>query len=269
MKRSLVLAIAFAFAASLFIVGNSFGGDRVSYSEKEFVEYYVDADGKTAARTVMKSVATVVSDPETGEAAPTPQAEVDRVLALLPKPAVGFVDYGCGADARWCIAAAKRWGVRVTGVEIDRARAARARDNVHAAGLGKLVTIVEGDATTTDVQADVGVAYLYADVLEKLKPKFEKLTAFASYLHQPPGLAVTQNGDSWFYTKPQPVGPRVASASWNGRTYSAPMCNSPRCAMCQDIRAQLSAATVTQQSSGGRYVKHCSNGVCWYEWVPD
>lgn len=263
MKRSIVLAIA--FAVSMLFVSLAYSGDRVSYTEKEFVEYYVDADGKTKARTFTKSVASVVSEPETGAAAPTPQAEVDRVLALMPKPAVGFVDFGCG-DGRWCIAAAKRWGCRVTGVEIDPARAARARENVHAAGLGKLVTIVEGDAITADVQGDVGVAYLYADVLEKLKPKLEKLTAFASYLHQPPGLAVTQNGDSWFYTKPLPVLPRVASATWNGRTYSAPMCNSPRCAMCNDIRAQLSAAT---SGRGGHYVKHCSNGNCWYEWVPD
>ncbi len=195
------------------------------------------------------------------EAAPTPQAEVDRVLALLPKPTVGFVDFGCGADARWCIAAARRWGCRATGVEIDPYRAAMARVRVRNSGLGHLVTIVEGDAITTDVQADVGVAYLYADVLGRLRPRLEKLTAFASYLHQPPGLPVSQSGDSWFYTRPQPV----AAAAWGGQLYSRPVCNSPNCAMCSSIRSQLS--TVTQRSGTGRWVKYCSNGRCWYEWV--
>lgn len=215
--------------------------------------------------------------PETGEAAPTPQAEIDRVLALLPKPAMGFVDFGCGADARWCVAAAKLWGCRATGVEIDPVRASAAKERVKAAGLENLVTIIEGDAITTDVQADVGVAYLYAEVLEKLRPKLEKLQAFASYLHQPPGLPATQNGDSWFYTKPQPVAVpvRMAVANWNGRQYTAPSCNSPRCEMCNSIRAQLSAATASQPTAapataaGGKYVKYCNGKTCWWEWVPD
>ena len=192
------------------------------------------------------------------DAAPTPQSEIDRVLALLPKPSVGFVDYGCG-DGRWCIAAAKRWGCRATGVEIDPARAAVAKERVRSSGLGHLVTIIEGDAITTDVQADVGVAYLYADVLEKLKPRIEKLQAFASYMHQPPGLPVTRNGDSWLYVRPQPA------AAWGNQIYTRPLCNSPDCAMCNAIRSQLATAT---QRPNGYYVKHCSNGVCWYEWVP-
>lgn len=259
----------FGLIASLFVVSIAFAADRVAYVEREVVDWYVDADGKMKVRTVLRLVPTVVSDqPESGEAAPTPHAEIVRVLGLLPKPSIGFVDYGCG-DARWCIAAAEKWGCRVTGVEIDPTRAASAKERVRRAGLGHLITIIEGDAITTDVQADVGVAYLYSDVLTKLKPRIEKLSAFASYLHQPPGLAVTQNGDTWFYTRPQPVMVRAATASWGGRQYTAPSCNSPRCAMCQSIRAQLSAATVTQQTTGGRYVKHCSNGVCWYEWVAD
>lgn len=168
------------------------------------------------------------------EAVPTPYSEVVRVLALLPKPEVGFVDYGCG-DARWCICAAERWGCRATGIEIDPDRAAAARRRVREAGLDHLITIVEGDATKTDVKADVGVAYLYSDTLAKLKPRAEQLRAFASYLHNPPGLPVVKNGDSWIYTK-------AASrpfAVWEGQTYFAPVCNNPNCGMCASIRAQL------------------------------
>ena len=207
------------------------------------------------------------------EAAPTPHEEITRVISLLPKPSIGFVDFGCGADARWCIAAAEKWGCKVTGVEIDPLRAKAAKERVRIAGLSKLVTIIEGDAITTEVQADVGVAYLYADVLEKMKPKFEKLAAFASYLHQPPGLPVSKNGDTDFYTQPVPVAAASwpTSAVWGNRTYTGPVCNSPNCAMCQSIVRQLSTPVVQTQSapaSSGYYVKRCSNGVCWYEYVP-
>lgn len=203
------------------------------------------------------------------EAAPTPQAEIVRVMALLPTPKVGFVDFGCGADARWCIYAAERWRCKVTGVEIDPARARAAKERVRMAGLDHLITIVEGDAITTDVQADVGVAYLYSDVLEKMKPRIEKLQAFASYLHQPPGLAVTKNGDSWFYVKPQPI----AGAVWGNQVYSRPVCNNPNCGMCNAIRAQLNAAQTTEAPAEGswQWIRHCNNGRCWYswEWVPN
>lgn len=202
-----------------------------------------------------------------GDAAPTPHSEVARVLSLLPKPKIGFVDFGCG-DARWCIAAAQKWGCKVTGIEIDPARAAAAKERVRNAGLAHLITIIHGDAITTEYyDADVGVAYLWPDVLEKLKPRIEKLTAFASYQHQPPGLSVTKNGDSWFYTKPAAAPAlRTTAAVWGGQVYSGPLCNSPNCAMCQSIRAQL-ASTVPQQASAGQWARHCSNGKCWYEWV--
>lgn len=210
---------------------------------------------------------------DTGDDAPTPHEEIARVLALLPKPTIGFVDYGCG-DARWCIAAAERWGCRAVGVEIDPARAAAAKERVRASGLDRLVTIIEGDAITTDVQADVGVVYLWPEVLEKLKPRLEKLKAFASYMHTPPVAGAVKNGDSWIYIRPQPVAVTPTTATWGNRQYTGPLCNSPNCAMCQSIRAQLSTPSIqatpaaTVQSSG-HYVKHCSNGKCWYEWVQD
>lgn len=176
------------------------------------------------------------------DATPTPYNEVVRVIGLLPKPEVGFVDFGCGSEARWCITAAERWGCRVTGIEIDPTRAALAKRRVEEAGLDHLITIIEGDAITTDVQADVGVAYLYSDVLGQLKPRLEKLRAFASYLHQPPGLAAVKNGESWIYTRPTTSAAQVKGAVWNGQVYSHPVCNNPACGMCNAIRAQLNAS---------------------------
>ena len=197
------------------------------------------------------------------DAAPTPEAEVTRVLSILPKPEVAFVDYGCGPQARWCIAAARRWGCKVVGVEIDPGRAARARLRVRELGLGHLVTIVEGDAATVDVQADVGVAYLYQTDLERIRPRVLKLRSFVSYLHQPPGLAVVKNGDSWIYTRP-------ATAVWNGVAYSGPQCNNPNCGMCNSIRAQLATPVATPKGHWESR-KFCNGRSCWYEnvWIPD
>lgn len=171
------------------------------------------------------------------EASPTPGVEVERVIGLLPVPQIGFVDWGCG-DGRVCIAAAERWGCRVTGVEIDPVRAQGARDRVRAAGLDHLITIVTGDAVTTDVVADVGYCYGYSGLLEQLQPQIEKLQAFASYMHSPPGLPVFQNGDTWFYVRVTQQS-QSHSAVWQGQYYSQPVCNDPNCAMCRSIRKQL------------------------------
>lgn len=180
-----------------------------------------------------KSRAVASSD---AAAAQTPMEEVDRVLRLLPTPTIGFVDWGCG-DGRWCIAAARRWGCRATGVEIDPARAEAARERVRSEGLSHLVTIVTGDATQVHVEADVGVAYLYGDVLQAMIPRIHSLRAFASYLHQPPGLPVTKDGDTWFYR--QGVVQQQRTATWGGYSYSGRVCNDPRCKMCASIQFQL------------------------------
>lgn len=179
--------------------------------------------------------ATVPNAVHGGEAAPTPGLEVERVIGLLPRPQIGFVEYGCG-DARWCIAAVERWGCRATGVEIDPARATMARERVQLLGLSHLITIIQGDATTTNVEADVGAAYLYADVLEQLRPRLQKLRAFASYMHRPPGLPVVQTGKSWLYVRGQQ---QQQSAVWQGQNYSQPVCTDPGCNMCNSIRQQL------------------------------
>lgn len=202
-------------------------------------------DGKEVARHVGSLSADQVAEfiyPKkavAGDAsAPTPGVEVERVIGLLPKPTVAFVDWGCGADARWCVAAVERWGCKAFGVEIDSARAAAARERVRSLGLSQFIEIIEGDATKVSIEADVGVAYLYGETLEQLRPRIEKLRAFASYRHQPPGVPVVKNGASWLYVKGQPVQQSRVS-EWQGQYYSAPVCNDPSCAMCRKIRRDL------------------------------
>lgn len=181
----------------------------------------------------------------TDGAAHTPLAEVNRVLNLLPKPEIAFVDFGCGYDARWCVAAAEKWQCRVVGIEIDPERAAAAKEHVRHNGLENLITIIEGDALTTEVRGDVAVVYLYPDVLTRLKTRLEKFNAVASYLHSVPGLPMQQNGDTFIYRRTAAMSSPVQqqhtrrAAVWGGMVYSGPVCNSPRCQMCAAIRAQL------------------------------
>jgi hypothetical protein len=213
------------------------------------IEDAVDRLGELLKKMQAKSEpVTQQATPVPAEAAPTPYEEVARVLALLPRPEVAFVDYGCGADARWCTMAAEKWGCHAIGVELNAMRAQMARDRVRDAGLSHLVTIIEGDATSPRVQAivhaDVGVAYLYPDVLQKLKPQLEKLKAFASYMHQPPGLAVSKSGDTWLYMRPI-AQPQQGLAVYQGYQYQAPVCNNPNCAMCNAIRQQLNMRSRT------------------------
>lgn len=214
------------------------------------------------------------------EAAPTPYAEIERVLNLLPKPQRGFVDFGCGADARWCIAAAEKWQCKCVGMEIDPTRAKLAQERVKAEGFSDLIEIYCADSTAYSYQnCDVGVAYLYPQTLQKLKPQIEGLTAFASMYHQPPVSSV-QNGNAWIYKRPAMAAASQPVGYWNGVAYSGPQpgCN---CPMCQSIISQIEAQKRQQQNSSvattasprGHYERRkvCTNGFCRIEnvWVQD
>lgn len=210
------------------------------------------------------------------ESSPTPYAEIERVLNLLPKPQRGFVDFGCGADARWCLAAAEKWQCKCIGMEIDPTRAKLAQERVKAEGFADLIEIYCADSTAyTYDNCDVGVAYLYPATLQNLKPQIEKLTAFASMFHQPPVPAV-QNGNAWIYQKTLMTTARQAVGYWNGVAYSAaaPGCN---CPMCQSLRQQIAANSQTVQpqakAASGHTVKQkvCTRQGCYFVdvWVPD
>jgi SAM-dependent methyltransferase len=81
-------------------------------------------------------------------------------------------DLGCG-DGRMVIAAAKKYGVRGVGVDLDPARIREARANAKAAGVEKLVTFKIGDMFETDVtEATVVLLYLLPELNRRLKPKF-------------------------------------------------------------------------------------------------
>ncbi len=103
----------------------------------------------------------------------TPHEVVDRMLRMAKVGPLDVVyDLGCG-DGRMVIAAAKKYGVRGVGVDLDPARIREARANAKAAGDEKLVTFKVGDMFETDItEATVVLLYLLPELNRRLKPKF-------------------------------------------------------------------------------------------------
>lgn len=103
---------------------------------------------------------------------PTPQEVVDRMLdEAKVRPTDVVYDLGCG-DGRMVITAAKKYGTRGVGVDLDPARIREARANAKAAGVDKLVTFSVGDMFETDIrEANVVLLYLLPELNRRLKPK--------------------------------------------------------------------------------------------------
>lgn len=116
----------------------------------------------------------------------TPPEAVDRMLADagVTKDDVVY-DLGCG-DARFLVAAAKRYGCRAVGVELDAKELAKARRNVAENGVEHLVEIREGDLFEVDLRpATVLTIYLLPDLNVKLIPQLKQMrpgSRIVSYL---------------------------------------------------------------------------------------
>ena len=103
---------------------------------------------------------------------PTPQQVVDRMLALakVGKNDVLF-DLGCG-DGRIVVTAAKEYGARCTGIDLDPTRIAEARANARKAGVEKQVNFKVGDLFEADLSgASVVTLYLLPSINTKLRPR--------------------------------------------------------------------------------------------------
>ena len=106
---------------------------------------------------------------------PTPQDVVDRMLVLAGVQKSDFVvDLGCG-DGRIPVTAAKTYGARGLGVDIDPVRIAEANANAKAAGVEHLVTFKLQDALKTDVSnATVVTTFLLSASNLRLRPILTK-----------------------------------------------------------------------------------------------
>ncbi len=123
---------------------------------------------------------------------PTPQDVVEGMLKLaqVEKDEL-LVDLGSG-DGRIVITAAKKYGCRAIGYEIDKELIGISNEQVQSAEVGKLVTIRDQDMYTADLsEVDVVAVYAYSAVLDKLKPQFAKLRPGArivSHYFEIPGI---------------------------------------------------------------------------------
>jgi SAM-dependent methyltransferase len=136
----------------------------------------------TAAEPAAEPTAAAAAAPtETAKApdviyVPTPQPVVDRMLevAKVKKSDVVY-DLGCG-DGRIVVTAAKKYGARGVGYDIDPKRVAEAKENVKKAGVENLVTIEQKDIFTLDLSpASVVTLYLLPRLNVRLLPQLEKL----------------------------------------------------------------------------------------------
>lgn len=124
----------------------------------------------------------------------TPHEVVDRMLYEAKiRPTDVVYDLGCG-DGRMVIAAAKQFGTRGVGVDLDPARIREARANAKAAGVDKLIEFRVGDMFETDLrEANVVLLYLLPELNRRLKPKF--------FAELPPGARVVSHdfdmGKDW------------------------------------------------------------------------
>jgi len=102
---------------------------------------------------------------------PTPEDVVDRMLELArTTPRDVVYDLGCG-DGRIPIAAAKQYGARGVGIDIDPKRIEESRANAKAAGVEHLVEFRVQDALEADVSgATVVTLFMLASGNAKLRP---------------------------------------------------------------------------------------------------
>jgi SAM-dependent methyltransferase len=107
---------------------------------------------------------------------PTPTKVVDKMLELAEvKKGDVVYDLGCG-DARILVTAAKKYGVKGFGFDIDPERVKESLENVKKNKVEDLVTIKKADIFTLDLKdANVVTLYLLPELNVRLMPQLEKL----------------------------------------------------------------------------------------------
>ena len=138
---------------------------------------------------------------------PSPHGVV-RAMLRLARVRPGDVVYDLGSgDGRIPIAAARRFGARGVGIDIDPARIAEAKANARKAGVADRVVFRNEDLFTADFRdADVVTLFLYPDLNLRLRPRLlaelAPGTRVVSYGHDmgdwTPDRKV-RAGDAWVY----------------------------------------------------------------------
>lgn len=142
------------------------------------------------------------------EYVPTPQNVVDKMLevAKVQKGDVLY-DLGCG-DGRIVVTAAKKFGVKAMGFDIDPKRVRESRENVKKAGVENLVTIEQRDIFKIDLSpATVVTLYLLPELNVQLVPQLEKLKPGSRIVSHDFDMEGVQQENVWTLLAPDHVPP--------------------------------------------------------------
>jgi hypothetical protein len=160
-----------SFKVTLY--GKKLTGERTSARGTQTVT------GKKRSRTPAKQKTTKIRKPSRKPDViyvPTPQEVVDKMLELAEVKKDDLVyDLGCG-DGRIVVTAAKKYGCRCVGYDINPKRIKESLENVEKNNVGDLVRIEQEDIFTLDLsKANVITLYLLPSLNVKLIPQLEKL----------------------------------------------------------------------------------------------
>jgi precorrin-6B methylase 2 len=127
---------------------------------------------RSLAASLLLALASCVDTDQDIHYIPTPEPVVDEMLRLAELDEGDLLyDLGSG-DGRIPIAAARDYGVRAIGIEIDAGLIERARKNARDAGVEHLVEFRQEDLYSTDLRdADVVALYLEDTLNLRLRPK--------------------------------------------------------------------------------------------------
>jgi len=106
---------------------------------------------------------------------PTPQLIVEDLLKMAEVNRTDIIyDLGCG-DGRFVITAAKKYGARGVGIDIDPERIKESNQNARVEGVMDKVKFIEADLFETDFrEATVVALYLLPEMNMQLRPKLLK-----------------------------------------------------------------------------------------------
>jgi SAM-dependent methyltransferase len=132
------------------------------------------------------------------EFVPTPDNVVKKMLEVAEIREGDVVyDLGCG-DGRLVVAAAKKFGVKGFGFDLDPVRVAEARANVEKAGVGHLVTIEQKNIFDVDLSpASVVTLYLLPSINVRLIPQLKKLKDGSRVISHDFGMEGVLYDDVW------------------------------------------------------------------------
>jgi SAM-dependent methyltransferase len=130
----------------------------------------------TLVIVVFATFQTVVSSQESIPYVPSTIPIVTKMLELASVTKDDLVyDMGCG-DGRILIMAAKKYGARGVGIDLDPERIAEARKNAEQEGVSHLLEFRAEDGTKTDIsKATVVTLYMFKWFNNAIRPKLQKL----------------------------------------------------------------------------------------------